>query len=154
MATFFKHPTGSRPLLNANATPMGRGRILPRVATTNPTVDDDFGRPPLLYPDDFVLRSSYTGTGTSGFILPKFWDGTLTFFSTIETIFRVRGVESEQSKLDSLLPTLDLWHFWFLEHVLPDLNAQNVYNNAKSVLLLNFAPSSDDKLERLLHRGR
>ena len=76
------------------------------------------------------------------------------FFSIIETIFRVRGINSEQSKLDSLLAALDLRHFRYLEHVLPDLDAQNAYSKAKSVLLQHFAPSSDDKLERLLNGSR
>ena len=155
MAAFFKHPTGSRPLPKAYATPLGRGRILPRVVSTNRTVDDNFGSPPLLSPDDFVLRSSNTMTGTSGVILPKFWDGDADlFFSTIETIFRVKGINSEQSKFDSLLAALDLRHFRYLEHVLPNLDAQNAYSKAKSVLLQHFAPSSDDKLERLLNRSR
>ena len=155
MAAFFKHPTGSRPLPKAYATPLERGRILPRVASTNRTVDNHFGRPPLLSPDDFVSRSSNTITGTSGVILPKFWDGNADlFFSTIETIFRVKGINSEQSKLYSLLAALDLQHFRYLEHVLPDLDAQNAYSKAKSVLLQHFAPSSDDKLERLLNGSR
>ena len=38
--------------------------------------------------------------------------------------------------------------------MLPDLNAQNAYIKAKSVLLQHFAPSSDDKLERLLNGSR
>ena len=35
--------------------------------------------------------------------------------------------------------------------MLPDLDAQNAYSKANSVLLQHFAPSSDDKLERLLN---
>ena len=81
MAAFLKHPTGSRPLPNAYATPMKRGRILPRVASTNRTVDDNFSSPPLLSPDDFVLNSSNTVTETSGVILSKFWDGDADLFS-------------------------------------------------------------------------
>ena len=101
------------------------------------------------------MRSSNNVTGTSGLALPKFWDGDADlYFSTIETIFRVRGINSEQSKLDSLLAALDIRHFRFLEHVLPDLNAQNAYSKTKSVLLQHFAPSSDDKLERLLNGSR
>ena len=38
--------------------------------------------------------------------------------------------------------------------MLPDLDAQNAYSKAKSVLLQHFVPSSDDKLERLLNRSR
>ena len=155
MAAFFNLPprTGQPP--EAYATPLGRGRILPRAEMNNRTVHDNFGSPPLLSPDDFVLRSSNNVTGTSGLTLPKFWDGDADlYFSTIETIFRVRGINSEQSKLDSLLAALDIRHFRFLEHVLPDLNAQNAYSKTKSVLLQHFAPSSDDKLERLLNGSR
>ena len=155
MAAFFNLPprTGQPP--EAYATPLGRGRILPRAEMNNRTVHDNFGSPPLLSPDDFVLRSSNNVTGTSGLTLPKFWDGDADlYFSTIETIFRVRGINSEQSKLDSLLAALDIRHFRFLEHVLPDLNAQNAYSKAKSVLLQHFTPSSDDKLERLLNGSR
>ena len=50
------------------------------LASTNPTVDDDLSRPPLLSRDDFVLTSSYTETGTRGVILPKFWDGDADLF--------------------------------------------------------------------------
>ena len=152
MAAFFKHPprTGQPP--KAYATPLGRGRILPRAEMNNRTVHDNFGSPPLLSPDDFVLRPSNNVTGTSGLILPEFWDGDADlYFSTIETIFRVRGINSEQSKLDCLLAALDLQHFRFLEHVLLDLNAQNAFSKTKSVLLQHFAPSSNDKLERLLN---
>ena len=155
MAAFFNLPprTGQPP--EGYATPLGRGRILPRAEMNNRTVHDNFGSPPLLSPDDFVLRSSNNVTGTSGLTLPKFWDGGADlYFSTIETIFRVRGINSEQSKLDSLLAALDIRHFRFLEHVLPDLNAQNAYSKTKSVLLQHFAPSSDDKLERLLNGSR
>ena len=157
MAAFLKHPTGRRPLPNAYAssTPIGRWRIPPRATTTKLTIDDDFNIPPLLSPDNFVLRSSYAGTSTSGVVLPKFWDGDADlFFSTIEAIFRVRGIGDEQSKLDSLLAALDMRHSQVLEHVLPDLNVQNAYSKAKIVLLQHFAPSSDDKLERLLHQSR
>ena len=155
MAAFFNLPprTGQPP--EAYATPLGRGRILPRAEMNNRTVHDNFGSPPLLSPDDFVLRSSNNVTGTSGLTLPKFWDGDADlYFSTIETIFRVRGIHSEQSKLDSLLAALDIRHFRFLEHVLPDVNAQNAYSKTKSVLLQHFAPSSDDKLERLFNGSR
>ena len=132
MAAFFKHPPRSRQPPEAYATPLGRGRILPRAEMNNRTVHDDFGSPPLLSPDDFVLRSSNNVTGTSGLILPKFWDGDADlYFSTIETIFRVRGINSEQLKLDSLLAALDLRHFRVLGHVLPDLNDQNAYGTAK-----------------------
>ena len=34
---------------------MAKGRILPRVATTYPTDNNDFGMRPLLSPDDFAL---------------------------------------------------------------------------------------------------
>ena len=155
MAAFFNLPprTGQPP--EAYATLLGRGRILPRAEMNNCTVHDNFGSPPLLSPDNFVLRSGNNVTGTSGLTLPKFWDGDADlYFSTIETIFRVRGINSEQSRLDSLLAALDLRHFRFWEHVLPDLNAQNAYSKTKTVLLQHFAPSSDDKLERLLNGSR
>ena len=155
MAAFFKHPPRSRQPPEANATPLGRGRILSHAEMNNRAVHDNFVSPPLLFPDDFVLRSSNNVTGTSGLILPKFWDGDADlYFLKIETIFRVRGINSEQSKLDSLLAALDLRHFRFLEHVLPDLNAQYAYSKTKSVLLLHFAPSSDDKLKRFLNGSR
>ena len=38
--------------------------------------------------------------------------------------------------------------------MLPDLDAQNAYSKAKSVLPQHFAPSSDDKLEQLLNGSR
>ena len=131
-----------------------RGRGRPRPATVGLPVDEVHSplldmapqspQPNLLTPADFLRRPNYSFVSPGPASLPKFWKHNAgLYFSAVKDIFRVKGITNNETKSDSLLTALDVWHFQKLRHVLPNLSPKAFNQQIKTSLLQHYAPSED-----------
>jgi len=87
--------------------------------------------------------------------LPKFWQNEAElWFTTIETIFELKGIRRESRKLEALIASLELRHIKNIEDLLNSQNANRSYARTKRALLDAYAASEDEKLDQLLHHTK
>lgn len=84
--------------------------------------------------------------------LPKFWENDIAlWFTTIENIFRLKGVYGEVQRYELLLTALDLRHLQKLEYSMTNLDKHRPYTQIREEILNIFAPSPDRRLNELLY---